>query len=480
MPLEDEPRFVSAMYENGYWGVMCPKSMVAIDVQKNHKRSRESEIQIVSDSLQRATHEQIAAWFTKAQAMHADQTAIRAQWMAEHGIIDDAAIEARIDAQAAQDVAEVVAQAVAVSAIAEAMAPAAAEDKELVTCESGASESNTASTGSASGFTVAAYNTVTAMLASFTPTPAPTPAVSGEPPAPRPVESAQTTAPSPETVPEVEIEATTPAAESQPEPVAPVVEISAESLINAGYHPTVADVISRNGIAAFGPMAQAEIVAKLEAVKQAEPAQTPDDYAKFNIRAKSGAWVARLCMYGTVYALTFTAKGVSTIREVFTTHQDRMAFLEMLANGINGGTTIEPVDAPTEAPTPPVEECTPDTPPMESRAKPEHDLKVGDVVRSSWGYDQTNVNHYQITKLIGKRTVEVRELAEHEESTGDMSGRVAPVWGEFVGEPMRRTVDRHGHVNILREKFGRASKIEPVAVVHGVRCYASTGYSNYA
>jgi hypothetical protein len=35
-------------------------------------------------------------------------------------------------------------------------------------------------------------------------------------------------------------------------------------------------------------------------------------------------------------------------------------------------------------------------------------------------------------------------------------------------------------VNILREKFGRASKIEPVAVVHGVRCYASTGYSSYA
>jgi hypothetical protein len=108
------------------------------------------------------------------------------------------------------------------------------------------------------------------------------------------------------------------------------------------------------------------------------------------------------------------------------------------------------------------------------------DLKVGDVVRSSWGYDQTNVNHYQITKLIGKRTVEVRELVEHKESTGDMTGHVAPVWGEFIGEAMRRTVDRHGQVNILREKFGRASKIEPVAVVHGVRCYASTGYSSYA
>lgn len=109
-----------------------------------------------------------------------------------------------------------------------------------------------------------------------------------------------------------------------------------------------------------------------------------------------------------------------------------------------------------------------------------HGLQVGDVVRSSWGYDQTNVDHYQITKVIGKRTVEVRALAVHEESTGDMSGRVAPVWGEFVGDVMRRQVDKYGNVNILSASYGRASKIDPVAVVHGVRCYAASGYSSYA
>ena len=28
-------------------------------------------------------------------------------------------------------------------------------------------------------------------------------------------------------------------------------------------------------------------------------------------------------------------------------------------------------------------------------------LKVGDVLRSSWGYDQTNVDYYEVVELVG-------------------------------------------------------------------------------
>lgn len=115
-----------------------------------------------------------------------------------------------------------------------------------------------------------------------------------------------------------------------------------------------------------------------------------------------------------------------------------------------------------------------------AQADKPHDLQVGDVVRSSWGYDQTNVNHYQVTAVIGKRTVEVRELSGIVERDSGMSGDVAPVWGEFKGEPMRRQVDQHGAVNMLHQTFGRAYKIEPLAIVHGVRCYAASSYSSYA
>lgn len=40
-----------------------------------------------------------------------------------------------------------------------------------------------------------------------------------------------------------------------------------------------------------------------------------------------------------------------------------------------------------------------------------HDVKVGDVFCASWGYDQTNVNFFQIIALKGKCSAIVREVA---------------------------------------------------------------------
>jgi hypothetical protein len=34
-------------------------------------------------------------------------------------------------------------------------------------------------------------------------------------------------------------------------------------------------------------------------------------------------------------------------------------------------------------------------------------VKVGDIFYSSWGYDQTNIDYYMVTKLIGKTMVEI-------------------------------------------------------------------------
>lgn len=36
--------------------------------------------------------------------------------------------------------------------------------------------------------------------------------------------------------------------------------------------------------------------------------------------------------------------------------------------------------------------------------------KVGDILTSSWGYDQTNVDFYIVTKTIGTRTVELQAI----------------------------------------------------------------------
>jgi len=39
-----------------------------------------------------------------------------------------------------------------------------------------------------------------------------------------------------------------------------------------------------------------------------------------------------------------------------------------------------------------------------------HKLKVGQTLVCSWGYDQTNIDFYQITKLIGNHFVEVQSI----------------------------------------------------------------------
>jgi hypothetical protein len=52
-------------------------------------------------------------------------------------------------------------------------------------------------------------------------------------------------------------------------------------------------------------------------------------------------------------------------------------------------------------------------------------LKAGDILYTSWGYDQTNVEFYAVTRVSGRRTW-VREIAAEYEETGFMSGRTWP------------------------------------------------------
>ncbi len=74
-------------------------------------------------------------------------------------------------------------------------------------------------------------------------------------------------------------------------------------------------------------------------------------------------------------------------------------------------------------------------------AKAPHNFEPGDIFHTCWGYDQTNVEFYQITRLIGKTMVELRELNRDSEETGFMSGHCSARPGDFAGEPFRRRVN---------------------------------------
>jgi hypothetical protein len=61
--------------------------------------------------------------------------------------------------------------------------------------------------------------------------------------------------------------------------------------------------------------------------------------------------------------------------------------------------------------------------------------KVGDLLYSSWGYDQTNVDFYQVTK-VGDKSVWVKPIAGESvpNTSGHDSVNVRPLKDKFAGE----------------------------------------------
>lgn len=64
----------------------------------------------------------------------------------------------------------------------------------------------------------------------------------------------------------------------------------------------------------------------------------------------------------------------------------------------------------------------------------QHGLKKGDVLSCSWGYDQTNVDFYEVTEVTGKAVI-IREIATKE---GPGHSTVVPQPGRFIGAPLRK------------------------------------------
>jgi hypothetical protein len=64
-------------------------------------------------------------------------------------------------------------------------------------------------------------------------------------------------------------------------------------------------------------------------------------------------------------------------------------------------------------------------------------LKVGDILYTSWGYDQTNVEFFQVVKTIGKRTVELVRVACTSSSRSDYTDDLMPIKDSFITEGYR-------------------------------------------
>lgn len=77
---------------------------------------------------------------------------------------------------------------------------------------------------------------------------------------------------------------------------------------------------------------------------------------------------------------------------------------------------------------------------MEARQQPTPNadgVHVGDIYYTAWGYDQTNVDFYQVVALKGKRTAVIRQIANDYLDGCKMQGMVRPRRNVFEGEATR-------------------------------------------
>lgn len=113
-----------------------------------------------------------------------------------------------------------------------------------------------------------------------------------------------------------------------------------------------------------------------------------------------------------------------------------------------------------------------------------HGCQVGDVFRSCWGYEQTNVDFWQIVALRGRTQAVVRRIAADVVATAAMSGVCTPIPNRFLDEA------RHP-ARVVRlcaaepprfkvESFANAYRMTPTVEVGGVRVFEATDWSSYA
>jgi hypothetical protein len=67
-------------------------------------------------------------------------------------------------------------------------------------------------------------------------------------------------------------------------------------------------------------------------------------------------------------------------------------------------------------------------------------IKIDDVFCSSWGFEQTNVDFYQVVGKVGKSTLKLREISKEKKLIHRMSGEAKPIKDSFLGDEFKRRV----------------------------------------
>jgi len=85
-------------------------------------------------------------------------------------------------------------------------------------------------------------------------------------------------------------------------------------------------------------------------------------------------------------------------------------------------------------------------------------IKVGDILYTCWGYEQTNTEFFKVIKIIGKRYFLIREVkAKTIKDNGNMSAIVRAT-NEFIEdkEPIKAYCSKGGYMSICERGYKRS------------------------
>ena len=77
-------------------------------------------------------------------------------------------------------------------------------------------------------------------------------------------------------------------------------------------------------------------------------------------------------------------------------------------------------------------------------------VKVGDMFCDIWGYEQTNVDFYQVVYLKGSTTVVLKPVNKNARMIGDMSYMVSPIKDDFIEGKYKTRLMTNGEETIQR------------------------------
>lgn len=73
---------------------------------------------------------------------------------------------------------------------------------------------------------------------------------------------------------------------------------------------------------------------------------------------------------------------------------------------------------------------------VQERREYQHPYKVGDILDTSWGYDETHVDFYQVVEVRGKVLI-IREITQRVDHETQGAEYVVPAKDSFTGGPIR-------------------------------------------